>query len=174
MNQGFIIYGPNNSTAGTNARTIAIGRANSSTVIGPGLYRAIPLDVLSSNVVGLPPVETPAYCGHGSDIENSMAFYFRVGPDCDLDGVDDQFLTPTNTNGCLSTCADFNGIGGVTVQDVFDFIAAWFATCVPTGTPPALPCGCMGNADFNRDGTLAVQDIFDFLTAWFAGNNACH
>jgi hypothetical protein len=50
--------------------------------------------------------------------------------------------------------ADFNHTGGVTVQDIFDFLNAWFA-----GNPAA---------DFNGNG-LSVQDIFDFLNAWFAG-----
>ena len=51
--------------------------------------------------------------------------------------------------------ADFNEDGHVTVQDIFDFLAAWFAR---------LP-----DADFNRDGVVSVQDIFDFLAAWFKG-----
>ncbi len=51
--------------------------------------------------------------------------------------------------------ADFNGAGGLTVQDIFDFLAAWFA-----GNP---------SADFNHQNGLGVQDIFDFLAAWFAG-----
>jgi hypothetical protein len=51
--------------------------------------------------------------------------------------------------------ADFNGVGGVTVQDIFDFLAAYFA-----GAP---------SADFNGSGGITVQDIFDFLAAYFAG-----
>lgn len=51
--------------------------------------------------------------------------------------------------------ADFNSLGGTTVQDVFDFLAAWFG-----GQP---------SADFNTIGGLSVQDIFDFLAAWFQG-----
>jgi hypothetical protein len=51
--------------------------------------------------------------------------------------------------------ADFNGDGTLSVQDIFDFLSAWFA-----GTP---------SADFNGAGGLSVQDIFDFLSAWFAG-----
>jgi hypothetical protein len=58
----------------------------------------------------------------------------------------------TSVPGCA---ADFNGIGGLSVQDIFDFLNSWFG-----GAP---------NADFNGDGVLAVQDIFDFLNAWFAG-----
>ena len=42
----------------------------------------------------------------------------------------------------------------MTVQDIFDFLAAWFA-----GDQ---------NADINGGG-IAVTDIFDFLTIWFAG-----
>jgi hypothetical protein len=51
--------------------------------------------------------------------------------------------------------ADFNGQNGVTVQDIFDFLSAWFA-----GLP---------TADFNGQNGVTVQDIFDFLSAWFAG-----
>jgi hypothetical protein len=40
------------------------------------------------------------------------------------------------------------------VQDIFDFLNAWFA-----GSPAG---------DFNGGG-LTVQDIFDFLNGWFAG-----
>ena len=45
--------------------------------------------------------------------------------------------------------------GGITVNDIFDFLAAWFA-----GDP---------RADFNGLGGISVQDIFDLLSAWFAG-----
>ncbi len=59
--------------------------------------------------------------------------------------------------GCVGTVceADFNGVNGVTVQDIFDFLTAWLA----------------GNssADFNHVNGVTVQDIFDFLTAWLAG-----
>lgn len=51
--------------------------------------------------------------------------------------------------------ADFNGVGGVTVADIFAFLSAWFA-----GDPAA---------DFNQVDGLTVADIFDFLRAWFAG-----
>lgn len=54
----------------------------------------------------------------------------------------------------LTVCAaDFNCSGAVTVQDIFDFLAAWFARLAP--------------ADFNQSGVITVQDIFDFLTVWF-------
>ena len=54
------------------------------------------------------------------------------------------------------TCpADFNGVGGVTVQDIFDFLGAWFQNDA--------------RADFNGAGGITVQDVFDYLSAWFTG-----
>lgn len=51
--------------------------------------------------------------------------------------------------------ADFNNSGSITVQDIFDFLAAYFA-----GLP---------GADFNGAGGITVQDIFDYLAAYFVG-----
>jgi hypothetical protein len=50
--------------------------------------------------------------------------------------------------------ANFNQNAGLEVQDIFDFLNAWFAGAA--------------TSDINGGG-LAVQDIFDFLNAWFAG-----
>ncbi|MCC6323065.1 MAG: hypothetical protein IT438_16705 [Phycisphaerales bacterium] len=51
--------------------------------------------------------------------------------------------------------ADINCTGDVSVQDIFDFLAFYFASD-PRG-------------DFNGVGGHSVQDIFDFLAAYFAG-----
>ena len=51
--------------------------------------------------------------------------------------------------------ADFNCADGLSVQDIFDFLGAWFA-----GEP---------RAEFNGDGHLNANDIFSFLGAWFGG-----
>ncbi|MDZ4687532.1 MAG: immunoglobulin domain-containing protein, partial [Planctomycetaceae bacterium] len=69
------------------------------------------------------------------------------------------------TNACGATtsaaaqltlnAADFNCTGGTTIQDIFDFLAAYF------GNNPS--------ADFNGSGGVTVQDIFDFLSAYFGG-----
>lgn len=49
---------------------------------------------------------------------------------------------------------DYNKSHGVEVQDIFDFLGAWFAGS--------------SSADFDGANGLGVQDIFDFLSAWFA------
>ena len=67
--------------------------------------------------------------------------------------------TTCNAAGVFNTpcCfADYNKVGGVTVQDIFDFLSGWFSN-----NP---------NANVAGDGTApTVQDIFDFLAAWFSG-----
>ncbi len=73
---------------------------------------------------------------------------FPTGATCNSTGV-------TNTPCCY---ADYNKAGGVTVNDIFDFLNDWFA-----GSPYA---NTGGNGS---GGVLAVQNIFDFLNAWFAG-----
>lgn len=60
-------------------------------------------------------------------------------------------------SGNPTTCcpANFDGVGGLGVQDIFGFLNAWFAL------DP--------RADFDASGSTTVQDIFTFLNAWFAG-----
>ena len=73
----------------------------------------------------------------------------------------DLAAADSNGNFILDTCeprpcpADFNQSGGITVQDIFDFLAAYFAQ--------------FPSADFNHSGGITVQDIFDFLAAYFTG-----
>lgn len=65
----------------------------------------------------------------------------------------------------VSCLADYNNDGRVSVQDIFDFLGAWFGGCFAQGGTP-----CFGHtADINGSGTISVQDIFDFLAAWFGG-----
>lgn len=55
----------------------------------------------------------------------------------------------------LVCVADYNASGTITVQDIFDFLTAWFAGDL--------------SADSNATGTVTVQDVFDFLGVWFTG-----
>jgi hypothetical protein len=61
------------------------------------------------------------------------------------------------TNSAAAGCcfADFNKAGGVTIDDIFIYLNAWFATSeyANVGTP----------------GAPNIDDIFIFLNAWFAG-----
>lgn len=99
-------------------------------------------------------------------------YIFRIGFDCNgnhrIDSVDitlDSSLD-TNLNGMIDACeydvgnicrCDWNESSAITVQDIFDFLASYFA----------------GNGDFNFSGTTTVQDIFDFLTCYFNPPPAC-
>jgi hypothetical protein len=51
--------------------------------------------------------------------------------------------------------ADVNDDGLVSVQDIFDYLALYFADAP--------------GADVNNSGSVTVQDIFDFLAAYFTG-----
>jgi len=67
-------------------------------------------------------------------------------------------LVAQRPDATLAICAaDFNCSGDLAVQDIFDFLAAWFANSL--------------TADFNGPGVISVQDIFDHLAAYFAGCN---
>lgn len=77
-------------------------------------------------------------------------------------GANTRFIQASacNVSGNVTTpcCkADFNKQSGITVQDVFDFLGAWFAS-----SPDA-------NFTGNGAGTPTVQSVFDYLAAWFAG-----
>jgi hypothetical protein len=82
----------------------------------------------------------------------SIRFRCVVSNACATGGVPSDPATLTIGGGCP---ADFNCSGFLSVQDIFDFLGAWFA-----GDP---------RADFNGVGGVTVQDIFDYLGAWFTG-----
>jgi hypothetical protein len=54
--------------------------------------------------------------------------------------------------------ADYNKVGGLSVQDIFDFLNDWFA---------GRQFAAVGTS--GTGATLNVQNIFDFLNTWFAG-----
>ena len=92
--------------------------------------------------------------GTGSSVTfaASLGQIYRI----QVGGFNGEFGVGTLTvTGPMCCRADFNGQGGLTVQDIFAFLTAWFA-----GNP---------SADFDGVNGLTVADIFAFLTAWFAG-----
>jgi hypothetical protein len=71
-------------------------------------------------------------------------------------GVWGGAATACNSTGGTPCCrADFNKVAGVTIQDIFDYLNAWFAGDSRT--------------DFDGVGGVAIADIFGFLSAWFMG-----
>jgi hypothetical protein len=94
--------------------------------------------------------------GSAAGFNSVVVHYDARPPTCQDYGpiflADNMSVTPKPVVVCR---ADFNGVNGLTVQDIFDYLSAWFA-----GNPIA---------DFNGVNGLGVQDIFDFLNAWFAG-----
>jgi beta-glucanase (GH16 family) len=81
--------------------------------------------------------------------------YVKPGSGSGTVHVDDAtftFISPVAVNPCP---ADYNGVGGLSVQDIFDYIASYFAN------DP--------RADFNTIGGISVQDLFDFLAFYFDG-----
>lgn len=59
------------------------------------------------------------------------------------------------TDGILLCRADFDGSGSLGVQDIFDYLAAYFTSDL--------------RADFDASGVVTLQDLFDFITAYFTG-----
>lgn len=56
----------------------------------------------------------------------------------------------------LDLCpGDYNNDSGSSVQDLFEFLAGFFAGAAP--------------ADINGSGVISVQDLYDWLAAWFGG-----
>ncbi len=102
-------------------------------------------------------------CGTVAGTETATLTYVPIGaqPACSrtlrFRGEVDVPCNYANSNSAQVTICppDFNCSGSPNVQDIFDFLSAWFAN-----SPLA---------DFNGSGTSNIQDIFDFLAAWFAG-----
>ncbi len=113
----------------TNGSVQTVGEATGSIALAPGRH-AIKIEY--TNYVGNTQlVLSYAYPGQGRITVPNTVLWRAAGP-CN---------------------ADFNGAGGTTVQDIFDFLSAWFS-----GLP---------TADFNGVNGITVQDIFDFLAVWF-------
>lgn len=176
----FLVRAPTDSAVNSPS-SVGISRAP-NTFVHPGIYAIAPKPNIrwdlgpSVALVDCPPVAWPEGLDSGPGAPVGV-YYFRVGQDCDEDGANDllqiiagRASTPPveldhNNNGTLDSCelgdccrADFNADHVVTVQDIFDFLAAWFASA------PA--------ADMDLNGTIDILDVFSFLNTWFSYNPA--
>ena len=137
---GTATWMPNTIGATGYSFTLASGAWNSST---SGATPALRLEDL--------PLQSTGACCQGSTCVVAEELLCR-GPNVRFTGNG----VACNAVGSVTPCckADFNQSGALSVQDIFDFLAAWF--------------GGNSFADINGGG-LAVQDIFDFLAGWFGG-----
>ena len=113
---------------------------------------------ITSTVWGGSPTSTPPVPSYTAPANSLVGF----GQDaygelyiCDQTGGRVFKLVPTSSGRIPLGNCDFNHNGQVTVQDIFDFLTAWF--------------NLAPGADFNQSGTVTVQDVFDFLGCWFSG-----
>lgn len=61
--------------------------------------------------------------------------------------------------------ADFDGVGGVTIDDLFLYLNAYFIGCTGQPGPP-----CFGrSADINGIGGVTIDDLFLYLNLYFVG-----
>lgn len=131
----------------------------------PERFYTVPDDPL---VVGVTPGS-----GGGSAIRLAWAVSPLTGAPADLDRID--FVRITTGVGVISPVlgevstevsavadvapvytADWDQNGAVTIDDIFLFLADWFARR-----------GESGGADFDGSGATTIDDIFAFLSAWF-------
>jgi hypothetical protein len=164
-----LVRGPGDSNW-MDPRSLGLSRASPMMIVGPGIYRVTFTGVKCLGLIGNPVPRPLVFVG---DECPEDAYYFRVGQDCprngDIAGDDIDDSVQDGVFHCPSGCADFNNSGGISVQDIFDFLTAWFLQCPGPLDPVTGPC--FNSADFNRANGITVQDIFDFLAAWFQGNN---
>jgi len=145
---------PGTGTVGTLAAWRTLTGNDTHSLVVPATQWASLFAGLAANDYRLPPASTARDAGtsgingQSAPIADLVGVPRPRGPSFDIGAY--EFDLPT-----LPCAADFNGIGGLTVQDIFDFLAAYFAGSTL--------------ADFNGAGGLSVQDVFDFLAAYFAG-----
>lgn len=169
----FNVEGPTSTTTNALARRTLKLTPKNGNYVAPGIYMVHPTagdSVRCADVAGNPPVMWSFLtCDEEEPAALRGAYGFVVFGDCDSDNVPDQDDCDLGP-GCTTSCnfADFNHSGTITVQDIFDFLNAYFNGCAGDPNPP-----CNGDdADINNSGSVSVQDIFDYLAAYF-GATGC-
>lgn len=173
VTMGFKVRGPGDA-GWLLPRSLGLSRATNAHP-RPGIYRVVVLDdefeggVACKDVTDNPPVAWEKMCA-GQTSAAEGVYIFTIGPDCDGDHeLDAPFGTDTTTSSCAFFCAniEFDGNPGISLQDLFDFLAVYFAT-------PSSPNNCWIApqprlpADVNNSGCVTVEDIFAFLAAYFS------
>jgi hypothetical protein len=176
LEAGFYTPFPPNSTGGTQVRTgsfdIAAGHPDTNPLptilVGLGAFMD---DVMASPGVG--PSRTDASSGEFT-VRCTLTIGQPLAAGACCIGLGCTSTTPTVCAGLtgqyrgdnapcqlpvnsLPACcpANFNTTGGLTIQDCFDFLTAYFA-----GDP---------RADFDGSTSISVQDVLDYFGAFFTG-----
>jgi len=147
---------------GDSGRALALSTGAPGDPLPPaGQYRLRNVSMQSAGVAGSPAVVW------------STPFLFKLDTDCNGNGQADgpeiaaDPSRDANVDGIIDSCqnpppacpCDFNRADGLTLQDVFDYLRAYFQ-----GSPLA---------DFNLSGGISVQDILDFLACYFSRPAGC-
>jgi hypothetical protein len=82
-----------------------------------------------------------------------QAYLIRIGSRVGQRGAGELRVTQSG----LGCPCDWNHVGGLTIQDLFDFLNSWFA----------------GAGDFNNSGQTTLGDIFDFLGCFLSPPSGC-
>ena len=108
----------------------------------------------------------PNVAAYGGITGTHCVLTSQTGCNGNWHGYGSACATPANSTNLTTCCpANVNHVNGLNIQDIFDFIGAWFNGCSGQAGPP-----CNGVfADFNGDGFYTIADIFAFLAAFFAG-----
>jgi hypothetical protein len=82
-----------------------------------------------------------------------QSYLVRVGSRVGERGAGELRITQLGI-GCP---CDWNGVGGLTMQDLFDFLTDWFA----------------GNADYDSSGATDVGDLLEFVGCFLGEPPGC-
>ncbi len=119
-----------------------------SSWVNTAFFDSAPVERLSDGTEFHPSSSVPIGYSDDRSLVSSMYLQHR-------DGTARWGIVLTRTADTAECPADFDGDGGLDVNDMFSFITAWSAQA--------------SAADTNADGLVTVQDLFDYLNLWFAG-----
>jgi len=148
--------------SGTSYQIQFMGFADNDSVASGGIFSS---NIVQDAIGGLSGSLAAANAQFGSPLSlGALTFRAKIVYDIDNDGnyadpssgasnSPDQAYNVAMVLMPRPILGDFNLDGAISVQDIFDFLAAYF-----TG-------GSVG--DWNGDGAASVQDIFDFLADYF-------
>ncbi|GEM_PF-1811808 len=134
--------------AATCAQSFAISLPSATSSLGGALAISVGTGPSGRNQIRYtPPASVPT-----GGLNDSFSYRLTESPSGQF--VVGAVSVRVNAASVVPCPGDFNASGTKSVQDLFDYLAAYFA-------------GTVG-ADINSSGTISVQDLFDFIALYFA------